>query len=115
VAEDDPAFLRAMAVRFGSEGLDVITASDAYQALERARHDRPDVIVLDVNIPAGDGFSVHERLRSMGLVSAPVIYVTGEKSVRVDKLSKKLGAFAVIHKPCEPDELMTAVREALAT
>lgn len=114
IAEDDRSFLQAMAIRFGSEGLEVVTASDAYQALDRARNDRPDVIVLDVNIPAGNGFSVHERLLSMGLVSTPVIYVTGERSARVATFSQKLGAFAVIYKPCDADQLMAVVRQALA-
>lgn len=114
IADDDEAFLIALAIRFRKEGYDVILSFDGYNALAQAAEKRPDMIILDVNMPCSSGFSVQERLKKLGRLLSPIIYITGEKSERVEILAKQLDALALFYKPFDTDELVLAVKEALA-
>jgi DNA-binding response OmpR family regulator len=114
IADDDLQLVNALTVRLETEGFNVIASQDAYHALAEARKHRPDLMLLDVNMPAGNGFSVQERITEIPeLRNTPVVYITGESKHRVDQMAKQLGAFAVIHKPFETEELMDTVRAAL--
>ena len=68
IADDDRNLLQALTVRLDAAGYDVITTQDAYQALDFARKHRPDLLLLDINMPAGSGFSVHERIAKVNVV-----------------------------------------------
>jgi DNA-binding response OmpR family regulator len=114
IADDDLDLLTALSVRLKKEGFDVIATADGYQAFTYTATLKPDAVILDINMPCGDGFSVHQRLRdNMLLLSIPIIYLTGEKSARVHTLAAKLNAYAVIFKPYDAEELMTTVRQAV--
>lgn len=114
ITDDDTALLAALKVRFEQINAQVITAEDGYNALAKAREFRPDLMVLDINMPAGDGFSVHERLASVdGLSDTKVIYLTGDRSERLDNLAYQLGAYEVFHKPCDMKLLQKAAIQAL--
>ena len=115
VADDDLDLLRALSTRLTKEGFNVISAADSYQAFSYASKLKPDAVILDINMPFGDGFGVHQRLRdNMLLLSIPIIYLTGEKTTRVRVLATKLNAFAVVFKPFDTGELMTTVRRAVS-
>src|ERR1700720_1619601 len=75
--DDDNVFLLTIGVRLKSMGYTVHAAKDAANAISVARKTNPDVIVLDVSLPAGDGFLVAGRLQKL-IVSAatPIIFVT---------------------------------------
>jgi DNA-binding response OmpR family regulator len=114
IADDDLDLLTALSVRLKKEGFDVIVTADGYQAFTYTSNLKPDAVILDINMPCGDGFSVHQRLRdNMLLLSIPIIYLTGEKSARVHTLAAKMNAYAVILKPFDTEELMTTVRKAV--
>lgn len=115
IADDDLKLLTALKVRLEAEGFEVMTTRDAYQALSFTVQHKPDLIVLDVNMPAGMGFSVQERLQQNNgeLSQIPVVYITGESPDQVDQTAQELGAVAVIHKPFETDHLLETVRGAL--
>jgi len=112
VADDDTALLSALKTRFEQINAVVETAQDGYNALAKAREFLPDLMVLDINMPAGDGFSVHERLDTVpGLDRTKIIYLTGDRSERLDNLAFQLGAYEVFHKPCDFKLLQnTAIR-----
>lgn len=113
VADDDEEFLLALSVRLRAEGYDVVTSSNGYGTLASASEQVPDVLILDINMPAGDGFTVHERMeRIPDLRKIPVIYLTGQKSDRFKVLAKKLGAFALIYKPFNMADLLETVQAA---
>ena len=114
VADDDLGLLMALSTRLRKEGFNVIPTADSYQAFTYASKLKPDAVILDINMPCGDGFSVHQRLRdNMLLLSIPIIYLTGEKTTRVRMLAAKMNAFAVVFKPFDTAELMTTVRRAV--
>ena len=113
IADDDRKLLDMLALHLKNAGYEVILAQDSYRALESARRLSPDLMVLDVNMPAGDGFSVQERLNKISDVNKmPVIYLTGERSPRVALGSAGFHA-SVIYKPFEVDQLLEGVRAAL--
>ncbi len=92
IADDDRQILRLLAMCLRKEGYEVVTAVDGYQALQFALDHRPDLLLLDVNMPAGDGLSVQERLRNNAVMCVtPVIYLTGERHERVASTAKKQG------------------------
>lgn len=114
LADDDHAVLSAIRIRLEAEGFEIHTARDGYQALALARTARPDLLILDINMPAGSGFSVHERLAKIdGLADTPVIFITGETAdaIRHDAISH--GVASVLHKPFRSDDLVEAARAAL--
>lgn len=116
IADDDRNFLTSLSVRLKAEGFEVACAQDSYQAVEVATRFRPDVLVLDINMPAGDGFTVQQRVEKMThLLAMPVIYLTGERSERVEMMAKTQHAFALMFKPFETDELLRTIRSAVTT
>ncbi len=117
VADDDRRLLESLTVRLRNAGFEVRCAEDGYQAVQLANRWRPDVAILDINMPAGDGFSVHERIKSLRggvLEGVPIIYLTGERSPRVTRSAKAHGAFALVHKPYDAASLVETVYSALA-
>ena len=114
VVDDDAELLQSLSLRLRHEGFDVAVAMDGYQGLERARRESPDLLILDIHMPAGDGFSVQDRLQELMGPWPTVIYLTGDRSLRTDLMAKKLGAFAVIRKPFDIARLLETVRHAVA-
>lgn len=114
LADDDKDMLYALRLRLQESGFSVVTANDSYNALAATVHEKPDVLILDVNMPAGDGFSVQERLHSMGtLRDTPVIYITGDKSNRLDELASQYGAISLFHKPFDTENLIQTIYQVL--
>jgi CheY-like chemotaxis protein len=117
MADDDVRFMGALSKRIRALGFTVIECQDAYMATDLARRHNPDVILLDVNMPAGNGDSTHERLSKIPeTAEIPVIYVTGDQSQRVRDRAEQLGAFAIVRKPVDMGDLAShlflAVRKA---
>ena len=119
LADDDMSIIKAICRRLRGENINLIVAADGYQAVHLAREHAPDVLVLDVNMPAGDGFSVMDRLSALpGKSGIPVIYITGERSERVERDARETGAYAVLYKPFDSNDLikhiLSAVRDEAA-
>ena len=113
IVDDDPELLQSLSLRLRKEGFDVAVAMDGYQGLERARTEKPDLLILDIHIPAGEGFSIQERLLKMSGPWPPVVYLTGDRSVRAEIGVKRLGAFAIVYKPFDFSKLLDTVRRAI--
>lgn len=114
VADDDRRFLHAVSMRLRKAGYEVILAEDGYQALQFTREHAPGVLVLDINMPAGDGFSVAERLLHIpSSIGTPVIYLSGDKSDRVRHGARKSGAAALHFKPVQFEQLVESIEQAL--
>lgn len=114
IADDDRGLLRALTIRLREAGYEVIAVEDAYQALEMARRCQPDVLVLDINMPAGGGLTVQERVEKITPLSGtPTIYLTGEDSDRTALLAKLPTTYALFHKPCNSADLLIAISNAV--
>ena len=71
IDDDGEDLILAPSLRLRSEGYDVVIARDGYQGLQRARSENPDLLILDVKMPAGDGFSIQQRLATNGRLGPP--------------------------------------------
>lgn len=113
IVEDDCDHARVLSLRLQAEGFSVVVAQDAYQATRIARDEQPDLVVLDVNLPAGDGFRVHERLNGIFRERVPVIYLTGQGREDLVSRARALGASACFRKPVRSEAFLDAVRRVL--
>jgi len=78
VVDDERDIIKALMIRLQGAGYEVVTAFDGAQAIFVAHKEKPDLIILDIRMPAGDGFSVAEKLKhSTNTVSIPIIFLTG--------------------------------------
>jgi DNA-binding response OmpR family regulator len=114
LADDDDNLIQALCRQMRKEGFNLIIAVDGYQALHLSRTQKPDVLVLDINMPASDGFVMQERMKAVpGMEDVPVIYITGERSERVTSGANASDAFAVIFKPFDTQDLVKTIRAAV--
>jgi len=114
IVDDDEYLLLGLAAKLKAKGYAVVTAMDGLAAVAAARREVPDLIILDLGLPAGDGFVVLERLRAMAdLLTTPVIVLSAWDPVNNKLRSLKAGAFAFFQKPPDNHEFLTAIRHAL--
>jgi DNA-binding response OmpR family regulator len=92
-------------------GFRVVTANDGRTALEMARRDRPDLVVLDLGLPGLDGLDVTRELRKDG--SIPIVMVTARDDELDKLLGLELGADDYLTKPFSPRELVARVKAVL--
>ena len=109
VVEDDPKISTALSVRLKSVGYEVVTAADGFTGLKMTMTHRPSLILLDIMMPVGMGFSVAERLRDIGLGEIPIIFITASKRAGLRKTAQQLGAAGFFEKPYDAEELLAAV------
>jgi len=93
IADDDPAILRLLADRCAKLGFKVETAMNGVQLLVKARHNHPDILVVDVNMPALDGLSVCVSLLEPGRKPIEVIVMTGGGEAETPERCDSLGTF----------------------
>jgi DNA-binding response OmpR family regulator len=112
--DDDEATLVLVRALLEPAGYAVRTAQDGAMALVSAKHNAPDLIILDIGLPGGDGLSVLRRLRTMGTLNVtPVIVLTGKKEPDWRQRAEEAGASHFMTKPVDKDELLAQVRERL--
>jgi CheY-like chemotaxis protein len=112
---DDNADIRlGMHVRLKANQYETLFAADAFTAVTEARKHRPDLIILDLGLPAGDGFTVMERLKHTPFLAViPVIVVSARDGLGNQKRAFEAGAKAFLQKPVNDAELLAVVRQAL--
>lgn len=116
IVDDDQDLVLGLSMRLRSHGYEVAAATDTYSAVAAARKDRPDLILLDLGLPAGEGFLVMERLRNVGeLASIPVIVLSARDPIGNRDRSHRLGARAYFKKPADNTLLLDAIEDALAS
>ena len=112
---DDEAPIRLLCrVNLEAEGMDVVEAADGPAGLEKAREERPDVILLDVMMPGLDGWHVAERLLEDPATSGiPIVFLTARAEFRDRARGLDLGGVDYITKPFNPLELAPIVNDLL--
>jgi len=114
IVDDDPDMLQALQVRLKANGYGVHCAEDGIGAISEARKHTPDLIVLDLGIPAGDGFVVLDALKTnLDLSSIPVIVLSGRDRRANQERVLKAGARAFLQKPVQSNEFLAVIRQAL--
>jgi DNA-binding response OmpR family regulator len=112
---DDEAPIRLLCrVNLEAEGLEVIEAPDGESGIEKARHERPDVILLDVMMSRLDGWDVAEILVEDKLTKEiPIIFLTARAEVRDRARGLDIGGIEYITKPFNPLELAPLIEELM--
>ena len=111
VVDDDPAILRAVGRGLAGRGYAVSSAADAATALLSAREGRPEVILLDLVLPDGDGIDLCRQIRAFSDVPIIVLSADGDDAKKVEALDE--GADDYLTKPFSMEELQARVRAAL--
>ncbi len=114
VVDDDPEMRLALRVRLKANHYETVFAEDGVGSIMEARKHNPDLILLDLGLPAGDGFTVLERLKAIdGMSSIPVIVMSGrDRNANRDR-SLKAGAKAFLQKPVDNAQLMLVMQYCL--
>ncbi len=112
---DDEAPIRLLCrVNLEAERMEVVEAADGLSGLERAREDRPDVVLLDVMMPGLDGWRVAEELLDDERTAAiPIVFLTARAELRDRARGLDLGGVDYVTKPFNPLELAPLVRDVL--
>jgi DNA-binding response OmpR family regulator len=114
IVDDDPDQRLGLHIRLKANNYSTSFAGDAMTSILEARKKQPDLIILDLGLPAGDGFVVMERLRNITpLAVVPVIVVSARASETSRERALKAGARAYLHKPVDNDELLAVIHQAI--
>ena len=114
VVDDDPEMRLALSVRLRANNYDVCVAVDGVSAIAEARRQMPDLMLLDLGLPAGDGFTVLERLNSMeALAHIPVIVVSGRNRLANQERVLTARARDFLQKPVKNLQLLAAIEKVL--
>ena len=112
--DDDKDVVLALNVRLKSKGFEVCVAGDAISAISVARKEKPDLIVLDIGLPGGDGFVVMQRIKSLyELALIPIIVVSARDATATKVRAMQAGAAAYFQKPVDTKAFLAAIHKAL--
>ena len=110
LVEDEPEFRLALRTRLEANGYDIIEAEDGATGLNTARHQNPDLIILDVMLPKMDGFKVARLLKfDVKYKNIPLMMLTVMSQASDRKMGQAVGADAYLTKPCKPQELLDTI------
>lgn len=114
VVDDDKQITRLVATYLEKAGFSVLTAYDGENALRMIRHERPDLVVLDLMLPGRDGWEITRTLRAdERLTALPILMLTARVEDTDKILGLELGADDYLTKPFNPREVVARVRAIL--
>ena len=114
IVDDYPDALEVWALFLGAEGFEVLTAANGHEALAHAVSARPDMVVMDIQLPGLSGLEVARELRrSPSTRHIPLIAATGLSHTTQIAEARSAGFDAVLVKPCSPDVLIAEIRRLL--
>lgn len=114
IVDDEKDMVFAVKLQLEANGFDVITAHDGQAALEIARKEKPDLLILDLMLPKIDGYKVCRMLKfDEKYKHIPIIMFTARIQKSDEKLGYEVGADAYVTKPFELPVLLSKIRELL--
>lgn len=114
IIEDDQVGRHILHTALRAARFETVMAGDAMLALSLARQHKPDLIVLDLGLPAGGGFTVLQRLQMFpALATIPVLVVSGLDRATNEQMALDAGATAYLEKPSTPEAILAKIRELL--
>ncbi|MDT7896400.1 MAG: hypothetical protein OXFUSZZB_000267 [Candidatus Fervidibacter sp.] len=114
VVDDEVAIVRMLKDRLESAGFEVLTAYDGAQAVEVARQERPDLIIMDVTMPRMDGLTAAKQLRSDPTTAhIPIVMLTARGQESDEQAGYAAGAVRYFTKPFSPRQLVQELRSLL--
>jgi len=114
IVEDEPNLLKVLKIRVQSAGYEALTALDAYQGVQSAIANRPDLVILDLMMPAGGGYQALKNIRTSLLTKdLPVVILTGARDEELKNRVLEAGVAAYLEKPYNPEEFLETIRQIL--
>ena len=114
LVDDEKDMVFAVKMQLETQGFEVTTAVDGQEALDKARRDKPDLIVLDLMLPKIDGYKICRMLKfDKKYKKIPIIMFTARVQETDRKLGFEVGADAYLSKPFEPKMLLERIHELL--
>ncbi len=114
LVEDEKDLSKTIVFRLEANGYTAITSYDGQDGLEKAKKEKPDLIILDLMLPKMDGYKVCALLKMDARYSKiPIIIFTARAQDEDIKMGKEAGADAYITKPFEPEVLLAKIKELL--
>jgi DNA-binding response OmpR family regulator len=111
VVDDEPHIVELVRYNLAQEGFEVSVAYDGHDAIEKAKKDAPDLVILDLMLPYVDGFEVCRHIRKES--SVPILMLTAKHGEQERVVGLELGADDYVTKPFSPRELVARVRAIL--
>jgi len=114
VVDDEIQLVEMVKSRLQANGYIVLTAGDGQEALEKARKEKPDLIILDLMLPKIDGYKVCRMLKfDEKYKKIPILMFTARAQESDKKLGEEVGADGYITKPFEPSVLISKIHELI--
>ena len=115
IVEDDPDINKVLKIRLRAAGYSVVCAEDGLQGLLSCVNHHPDLLLLDISLPAGDGFSIIERARLRPeFAQTPFLMITASRRPELRTRALALGASAFFEKPYDASELLREIAKAVS-
>lgn len=115
IIDDEKRIIKVVTSRLEANGYEVISATDGIEGVEKAKSEKPDLVLLDIMMPGMTGYDIIDRLKEEDATRfIPVIMVTGQEKIEhVSKSMSGHGAVDFIFKPFTADELLNKISDAL--
>jgi DNA-binding response OmpR family regulator len=114
IADDDPVIAATLSGVLKAHGYTIVVARDAMQAFMFAVQQQPDVVLLDINMPAGTGHGALTRLQASARTSSiPVLVMSGSTDLTLPATGRAEGAKGFFRKPFDLDALCARILELL--
>jgi DNA-binding response OmpR family regulator len=114
IVDDEPDLLETVQINLEIEGYECLVAYDGFRGFERARKEKPDLIILDVMLPGMNGYKVCRLLKfDEKYKHIPIIMLTAEAQDKDRQTGQETGADFYMTKPFSADKLLAKVREYL--
>ncbi len=114
IADDEQHIQELLEMIFEEEGYEVVTASDGAEAVEKAKSELPDAIIMDIMMPKLDGYQAFHSLRDdPATATIPVLILTAKSESIYDRISKGIGASDHITKPFDPAEVVEKIESMI--
>ncbi|MGI9517340.1 MAG: response regulator [Pirellulaceae bacterium] len=114
IIEDDPLQIELLEEGLSRNGFHVLSCATASAGLRLAKSELPDVILLDLGLPDGDGMKLCERLADEPeTVQTPIIVISGTTDDDVVRRSRASGGKFFLHKPFDPNTLLLLINKAI--
>ncbi|MEI8350186.1 MAG: response regulator [Candidatus Omnitrophota bacterium] len=112
IIDDEKDLVETVTFRLEANGYEVISAHDGFVGLDKARKEKPDLIILDLMLPKIDGYKVCRMLKfDEKYKHIPIIMFTARAQESDKKMGEETGANAYVTKPFDPQALLTKIKE----
>ncbi len=114
IVDDDVDLVQLLSMRFKMAGFDTVSANTGLEAIEVVRDSKPNLILLDWNMPSGTGDSVMEFFKAKEIADhVPIVVLTALSEPWVEESAKSLGARDVLYKPFDTEKLIARISDIL--